>query len=71
MLAARLDTERAAWRERPLSAPSYHYVWVDVRDEHVRVDGRVVSQGVLLVSGLRGDDRHREILGGGGRGHRA
>ncbi len=62
-LTSRLDAELAAWRERALSAPSYPYVWVDARYEHVRVDGRVISQGVLLVSGLRGDDGHREILG--------
>lgn len=62
-LAGRLDAELAAWRERPLTAPSYPYVWVDARYEHVRVDGRVISQGVLLVSGLRGDDGRREILG--------
>jgi transposase-like protein len=62
-LAGRLDSELAAWRERPLTAPSYPYVWVDARYEHVRVDGRVISQGVLLASGLRGDDGHREVLG--------
>ena len=62
-LAGRLDSELAAWRERPLTAPSYPYVWVDARYEHVRVAGRVISQGVLLASGLRGDDGHREILG--------
>ena len=62
-LAGRLDGELVAWRERPLTAPSYPYVWVDARYEHVRVDGRVVSQGVLLVTGLRGDDGKREVLG--------
>ena len=62
-LAGRLDSELAAWRERPLTAASYPYVWVDARYEHVRVDGRVVSQGVLLVTALRGDDGKREILG--------
>ena len=62
-LASRLDGELAAWRERPLTAPSYPYLWVDARYEHVRVDGRVVSQGVLLVTGLRGDDGKRELLG--------
>jgi putative transposase len=36
-------------------------LFVDARYEKVRVDGRVVSQGVLLVSGVR-DDGHREIL---------
>lgn len=63
VLAGRLDIELAVWRERPLTAPSYPYVWVDARYEHVRIDGRVVSQGVLLVTGLRGDDGRREILG--------
>lgn len=62
-LTSRLDSELTAWRERPLSASSYPYVWVDARYEHVRIDGHVISQGVLLVSGLRGDDGHREILG--------
>jgi putative transposase len=63
VLAGRLDTELAAWRERSLTAPGYPYLWVDARYEHVRVDGRVVSQGVLLVSGVRSDDGRREILG--------
>ncbi len=62
-LTNRLDTALQAWRERPLTAPSYPYLWVDARYEHVRIDGRVVSQGVLLVSGVRGDDGKREILG--------
>ena len=62
-LAGQVDTALDAWRTRPLTAPSYPYVWVDARYEHVRVDGRVVSQGVLLVTGLRGDDGRREILG--------
>jgi transposase-like protein len=62
-LAGRLDSELAAWRERRLTAPSYPYVLVDARYEQVRVDGRVLSQGVLLVTGLRGDDGRREILG--------
>ena len=34
---------------------------MDARYEKVRIDGRVVSQGVLIVSGLR-DDGYREIL---------
>ena len=59
-LAGRLDTELAAWRERPLST-SYPYLSVDARYEHVRVDGQVISQGVLIVAGVR-DDGRREIL---------
>ena len=60
-LAGRLDRELAAWRERPLAAAAYPYLVVDARYEHARVDGRVVSQGVLLVAGVR-DDGRREIL---------
>jgi transposase-like protein len=59
-LAGRLDAELAAWRERPLPG-SYPYLSVDARYEHVRVDGHVVSQGVLIVAGVR-DDGRREIL---------
>jgi putative transposase len=60
-LTGRLDAEVTAWRERSLTAASYPSLSVDARYEHVRVDGRVVSQGVLLVAGVR-DDGHREIL---------
>jgi transposase-like protein len=34
---------------------------VDARKEHVQQDGRIVSQGVFIVVGVRGDGR-REIL---------
>ncbi len=61
-LCGRLDGELSAWRSRPLAATSYPYLSVDARYEHVRVDGKVVSQGVLIVTGVRGDDGHREIL---------
>ncbi len=61
-LAGRLDAELEGWRKRRLEAVAYPYVFVDARYEKVRVDGRVVSQGVLVVSGVR-DDGLREILG--------
>jgi putative transposase len=60
-LAGRLDSELEGWRSRRLEADAYPYLFVDARYEKVRVDGRVVSQGVLLVSGVR-DDGFREIL---------
>jgi transposase-like protein len=60
-LTARLDADLAARRERPLGAASYPYLSVDARYEHVRIDGRVVSQGVLVVAGVR-DDGRRELL---------
>lgn len=59
-LAGTLDTVLAAWRERPLSV-AYPYLSVDARYEHVRIDGQVVSQGVLIVAGVREDGR-RELL---------
>lgn len=59
-LTTRLDGELTAWRERPLDG-AYPYLTVDARYEHVRIDGRVVSQGVLIVSGVR-DDGYRELL---------
>jgi putative transposase len=61
-LAGSLDAELGAWRGRQLEAKGYPYLFVDARYEKVRVDGRVVSQGVLVVSGVR-DDGFREIVG--------
>lgn len=60
-LTGRLDAELAAWRTRPLGEHAYPYLSVDARYEHVRVGGRVVSQGVLVVAGVR-DDGAREVL---------
>jgi putative transposase len=61
-LAGSLDSELEGWRSRRLEAASYPYLFVDARYEKVRVDHRVVSQGVLIVSGVR-EDGFREILG--------
>jgi len=60
-LAGSLDSELSAWRDRRLEAKAYPYLFVDARYEKVRMNGRVVSQGVLLVSGVR-EDGFREIL---------
>ncbi len=60
-LAGGLDAELRAWRSRRLEAEAYPYLFVDARYEKVRVDHKVVSQGVLIVSGVR-DDGMREIL---------
>src|SRR5918995_4447963 len=60
-LVGRLDPELAAWRTRPLTAAAYPYLVVDARYEHARVDGRVVTLGVLVVAGVR-DDGRREVL---------
>ncbi len=60
-LAGQMDEELDAWRNRPLTEPTYPYLSVDARYEHVRQGGQVVSQGVLIVAGVRADG-HREIL---------
>ncbi len=62
-LAARLDAELEAWRNRRLEAEAYPYLFVDARYEKVRSGGRVVSQGVLVASAVREPDGLREILG--------
>jgi len=60
-LAVQLDGELDTWRHRPLTEMTYPYLSVDARYEHVRQGGQVVSQGVLIVAGVR-EDGHREII---------
>ncbi len=60
-LVGTLDAELVAWRTRRLDEQPYPYLTVDARYEDVRQDGRIVSQGVLIVSGVR-EDGKREIL---------
>ena len=59
-LVGDLDGDLAAWRARRLDV-AYPYLVVDARYEHVRVAGQVVSQGVLIVKGVR-EDGLRELL---------
>lgn len=58
-LAATLDQELFAWRNRPLG--TYPYLVVDARYEKVRTKRGVVSQGVLIVAGVNSEGL-REIL---------
>lgn len=60
-LTSKLDAELAAWRTRPLDETAYPYLFVDARYEDVRSDGRVMSQGVLIIGGVR-EDGKREVL---------
>jgi putative transposase len=60
-LVGKLDAELTAWRTRRLDDVPYPYLTVDARYEDVRSDGRIVSQGVLIVAGVR-EDGKREIL---------
>lgn len=60
-LSGELDSELEQWRKRLLEAEAYPYVFVDARYEKVRVDGGVISQGVLIAAAVR-QDGFREIL---------
>jgi putative transposase len=60
-VAAELDERLATFRARRLNATSYPYLMVDARYEKVRVDGRVVSQAVLVVAGYTAQGG-REVL---------
>ena len=59
-LMSGLDADLKAWRERPLTL-AYPYLIVDARYEYVRVNAQVVSQGVLIVKGVR-EDGLRDLL---------
>jgi putative transposase len=60
-LTSMLDAARTTWRGRSLADHTYPYLVVDARYAHVREGGRVITQGVLIVSGVR-DDGKRAIL---------
>lgn len=64
-VAAELDEKISAFRERRLDGGecggAYPYLMVDARYEKVRVDGRVVTQAVLVVMGVTALGR-KEIL---------
>jgi putative transposase len=61
-ICAQLDEEVAAWRDRPLDHTWFPYVFCDATYLKVRLHGRVVSQAVVVATGVSIDGR-REILG--------
>src|SRR3954468_18649816 len=61
-MAAHLDAQVAAFRERPLDAGPYTFVWVDALTVKVREAGRGVNVHALVATGVNADG-HREILG--------
>ena len=61
-MASHLDAQVAAFRERPLDAGPYTFVWVDALTVKVREDGRVVNVHALIATAVNADG-HREILG--------
>ena len=61
-LAKNLDVKVAEFRNRPLDAGPYTYVWLDALFHKVREGGRVVSVATVIATGVNADG-HREILG--------
>ena len=61
-MASHLDVQVSAFRQRPLDAGSYTFVWVDVLTVKVCEHGRVVNVHALVATGVNADG-HREILG--------
>lgn len=61
-LAKDLDETVAGFRDRPLDAGPYTYVWADALTMKVREGGRIVNIACLLAVGVNAEG-HREILG--------
>jgi transposase-like protein len=61
-ICADLDGDAQAFRHRDLSESAFPYVFLDATYCKARVDGKVVSQAVVVAFGVRADG-HREILG--------
>lgn len=60
-VAAEIDEKLKAFRERRLDGQTYPYLKVDARYEKVRVEGKVITQAVLVAMGFTHEGR-REIL---------
>lgn len=60
-VAQELDEKLLAFRHRRLDGTEYSYLHVDARYEKVRVEGRVVSQAVLVAVGFTVEGK-REVL---------
>ena len=61
-LAKGLDEMVADFRDRPLDAGPYTYVWADALTMKVREGGRIVNIACLVAVGVNGEG-NREILG--------
>ena len=61
-ICASLDVEVGAFRDRTLAETTYPYVFLDATYCKARVNHRVVSQAVVIATGVTADGR-REVLG--------
>lgn len=60
-IASELDEKLSEFRSRRLDGDEYPYLIIDARYEKVRINGHVVGQAVLIVSGINREG-YREIL---------
>ena len=61
-LATHLDHKVAEFRNRPLDAGPYTYLWLDALFHKVREGGRVVSVATVIATGVNAEG-HRDVLG--------
>ncbi len=61
-MAKSLDEMVESFRNRPLDAAPYTYVWLDGITQRVREGGRVINVSCVIASGVNCDGK-REILG--------
>jgi putative transposase len=61
-ICAELDELVAGWRNRPLDAGPYPFVWIDALSMKVREGGRIANTAVLVATAVNADG-HREIVG--------
>jgi transposase-like protein len=59
-MAAELDVKVAEFRDRPLDAGPYRYLWIDGLTQRVREGGRVVNVTAVIAANAEG---RREIVG--------
>jgi transposase-like protein len=61
-MAAELDAKVTEFRERPLDAGPYRYLWIDALTQRVREGGRVVNVSAVIATAVNTEGR-REIIG--------
>lgn len=61
-LAQELDQVVSAFRNRPLDAGPYRYIWCDALTQRCRDGGRIVNVATVIATGVNADG-HREVLG--------
>ena len=61
-ITAELDSTVADFRDRPLDAGPYRYLWIDALTQRVREGGRVVNVSAVIATAANAEGR-REIVG--------